>query len=94
MALCQQCRKKEHIPGRQQGGAIDLLGWLQELGVIRLLCPIHCAFQEQLGGVTFPKVLKVLLLPTNDCQHGWFVAVKLRVQGEPEGHMSDRFVIV
>lgn len=40
--------KDEHIPGRQQGGAIDLLGRLQELGVTRLLCPIHRAFQEQL----------------------------------------------
>lgn len=78
-------RDDEHIPGRQQGGAIDLLRGLQEMGVTWLFCPIRCGFQEQLWGVTFPKVLKVLLFPSNDCQQGWFVAVKLRVQGEPGG---------
>lgn len=89
MALLRQGRDKEHIPGRQQGGAIDLLRGLQEMGVTWLFCPIHCAIQEQLWGVTFPKVLEVLLFPSDDCQQGWFVAVKLRVQGEPEGHMSE-----
>lgn len=88
-ALLHQGRDKEHIPGRQQGGAIDLLRGLQEVGVTWLFCPIHWAFQEQLWGVTFPKVLKVLLFPSDDCQQGWFVAVKLRVQGEPEERMSE-----